>query len=149
MAKKEPLISISMKDVTKTYTEAEFKGGQIIETTRPVKERDVDEKGPRIKKGKVDSLMIYEVTEGEFETIERGSPNSTYFNIGIALLSSAISFFVTLFTVDLSQRKQLFTVFTIIAIVGLVVGGVLVLLWARSKNDVDVVLKRIRNRMTE
>lgn len=138
-----------MEDNKKASTEAEVKDGQIVETKKPLQEKVTDEKGPVIKKGKVDSLTIYEVTESELETIERGSPNSTYFNIGIALISTAISFFVTLLTVDLSHRPRLFIVFTLITIVGGLLGSILLVLWWRTKNDVDIVLKKIRDRMKE
>lgn len=138
-----------MEENKKTSTEAEVKDGQIVETKKPEQEKITDEKGPKIKKGKVDSLTIYEVTEAELEIIERGSPNSTYLNLGIALLTTAISFLATLLTVDLSQRPRLFTVFTLVTIVGFIVGGILLILWGRSKNDVDIVLKKIRDRMKE
>ena len=139
-----------MKDQNKTQpTESEIEGGKIVEKKHTSNETETGEKGPKIKKGKVDSLTIYEVTEGELETIERGSPNSTFFNIGIALLTTASSFLVTLFTVELSQKPNLFIVFTLITIVGFIVGGILMILWWRTKNDVDIVLKRIKDRMEE
>jgi len=130
-------------------TEAEVKAGQIVETQRPTSEKQSDEKGPKIKKGKVDSLTIFEISEGELETIERGSPNSTFLNFSIFLLSTAISFLTTLMTVDLKDKPQLFTIFMLITIVGFVVGGFLFLLWWRTKNDVDKVIKRIKDRVRE
>jgi len=107
------------------------------------------EKGPTIRKVKVDSLTIYEVTESELEIIERGSPSSTQLNLSIALLSVAVSFLITLLTSDFKGKDRLFTVFTVVTVVSFLGGGVLFLLWYNTKNDVDEVLKKIRGRTQE
>ena len=138
-----------MDELKNKTTEAEVKGGQVVETKKPLQESPADEKGPKIRKGKVDSLTIYEISEGELETIERGSPNSTLLNFAIFLLSIATSFLVTLLTVDLKDKQNLFIVFTIITVVGFIIGLVLFVLWWRTKNDVDEVLKRIKERVKE
>lgn len=130
-------------------TESDIESGKIVAKHHKENINESADKGPIIKKGKVDSLTIYEITDGELETIERGSPNSTFFNIGIALISVAISFLVTLVTVDLALRPRLFTVFVIVTVVGFIVGGVLMTLWVKAKNDVDEVLKKIRGRLKE
>ena len=130
-------------------TESDIESGKIVTKHHNENSNESGDKGPTIKKGKVDSLTIYEITDGELETIERGSPNSTFFNIGIALLSIAISFFITLVTVDLSQRQKLFIIFTVVTVVGFIVGVILLILWIKTKNDVDEVLKKIRDRIKE
>lgn len=130
-------------------TEAEIKDGEVVESKKPLQESPIDDKGPKIRKGRVDSLIIYEISEGELETIERGSPNSTLLNFSIFLFSIATSFLVTLLTVDLSNKLKLFIVFTIITIVGFIIGLVLFILWWRTKNDVDIVLKKIKERIKE
>src|ERR1039457_1105255 len=126
-------------------TESEIEGGKVVVHNNVNAENQSDEKGPKIKRGKVDSLIIYEVTESELETIERGSPSSTYLNIGIPLWTLAASFLITILTVDLKQKQQLFIVFTLLTIVGFVIGFILLFLWWRTKNDVDDVLKDIRS----
>lgn len=131
-------------------TESETHGGVPVEKSRPASEPLAEETGPKIRRGKVDSLDIYEVTEGELEIIERGSPNSTYLNFAIFLLSIAVSFLVTLLTVpelQMEAKSALFVVFVVVTVIGFVVGLVLLALWLRTKNDVDVVLKKIRERV--
>lgn len=130
-------------------TESDIESGKIVTKHHEENINESADKGPTIKKGKVDSLAIYEITDGELATIERGSPNSTFFNIGIALISVAISFLVTLVTVDLSLRLRLFIVFVIVTVVGFIVGVVLMILWVKTKKDVDEVLKKIRDRIKE
>lgn len=129
-------------------TESEIEGGKVILRNNDNPNQS-DEKGPKIRRGKVDSLTIYEVTESELEVVERGSPSSTYLNIGIALVTLALSFLTTLLTVDLKEKQQLYTLFTLLTIVGLIVGFILLILWWRTKNDVDDVLKDIRSRVKE
>lgn len=43
-----------------------------------------------ILRAKIDTLTIYEISEEELLTIERGSPDSIYLTIAIALLSFAL-----------------------------------------------------------
>lgn len=139
-----------MEEIKKTLpTESDIEQGKIVTKHNKENINEFDKKGPTIKKVKVDSLTIYEITEGELETIERGSPNSTFFNIGISLISIAISFLVTLVTIDLSKEQSLFIVFTIVTVFGFMVGIVLLILWVKTKNDVDQVLKKIKDRITE
>ena len=52
-------------------------------------------------------------------------------------------------TVDLAQRQKLFIIFTVVTVVGFIVGVILLILWIKSKNDVDEVLKKIRDRIKE
>ena len=136
-----------MNELENKSTEAEVKGGQIVEAKKSTKESLTDEKGPKIRMGKVDSLTIYEISEGELEIIERGSPNSTFLNFAIFLTSIATSFFVTLLTIDLKGKQNLFIIFNLITIVGFLLGIFLLIIWWRSKNDIDVVLKKIKERV--
>lgn len=138
-----------MSESEKKPTEAEVMNGHVVESKKSTQENLIDDKGPIIKKGKVDSLTIYEISEGELETIERGSPNSTYLNFSIFLISTATSFLVTLFTVNLLEKQNLFIVFNIITVVGYIIGLFLFVLWWKTKNDVSTVLKKIKERVKE
>jgi len=129
-------------------TESDVEGGKTKTKHHKTDSDEIGEKGPRIKKGKVDSLTIYEVTEAELEAIESGSPNSNFLNFGIALISVAISFATTLLTVEIKDIK-LFTVFTLMTIVGFVVGGILIFMWYRTKSNIELIFKKIRDRIKE
>ena len=109
---------------------------------------EIGEKGPKIKKGKVDSLTIYEVTEAELEAIQIGSPNSNFLNFGIALATTAISFLITLLTVEIADMK-LFVVFALVTIVGIVGGAILLFMWYKTKNSIALIFKKIRDRIKE
>ncbi|MFM7852291.1 MAG: hypothetical protein ACKO96_10355 [Flammeovirgaceae bacterium] len=128
--------------------ESEIKEGKVVEHFLT---KDSNKEGEivKVKRAKYDSLELFEVSENELTTIERGSPSSNYLNFAIFLLSIAISFLTTLVTIDLKERQTLFTVFTVICVLGFMVGIFLTILWYRSKNDFDEVLKKIRDRMKQ
>ncbi len=102
----------------------------------------------KITRARCDSLKIYDVTEGELAVIERGSPNSVFFNFAIFLLSVASSFLVTLLTVDFESIK-LFAIFVAICVLGFMVGLFLLILWYRNHNDFHDTIKKIKDRLKE
>ncbi|MDD2199668.1 MAG: hypothetical protein PHE08_08090 [Bacteroidales bacterium] len=129
-------------------TESEIKEGQVIETKKPKKEHISDEK-VNVRRGRFDSLCIYDITEGELDTIEKGSPNSLYLNFSIFLISIAISFLISLMTNDYSEKQAAFTIFTVITVVGFILGILLLIMWFRTKNEFDETISKIKDRMKE
>src|SRR5690606_9845500 len=128
--------------------ESEVKDGKVSEH---FSSNDSNKEGEivKVKRARYDSLELFDVSENELTIIERGSPSSTYLNFAIFLLSIAISFLTTLLTVDLKENQTLFTVFTVICVLGFMVGLFLIIIWYRSKNEFDEVLKKIRDRMKQ
>jgi hypothetical protein len=101
---------------------------------------------PAIRRGRLDSLTIYDVTEAELELLERGSPDSIYFNVALSLLSASISFTVTIFTTTItSDRVYIF--FVAFMIIGYIASIVLLLLWWRSHRSASTIIKNIRRRL--
>jgi len=72
------------------------------------------------------TLTIYQITEGELEIIEKGSPKSVYLNFAILLLSIAASFLMTLLTIKV-ECIYVFSIFIIICGVGFI-GGIFLLI---------------------
>jgi hypothetical protein len=99
-----------------------------------------------IRRGKVDSLTLYEITDYELNRLETGSPTSLLFNFSIFLLSTAVSFLITLLTTEIKSDRT-FIVFTIIVVLGFVVGLVLMLLWLRFRQSTSGVIERIKSRV--
>lgn len=102
---------------------------------------------PTINRGKVDSLCIYEITDGELEIIERGSPNSIYFNFSVFLITSAITLVAALLTTTPSQLVKI--IFILVTIIFSVAGVFCVILWIKSKNEFNATIKKIRARISE
>lgn len=99
-----------------------------------------------IRRGTVDSLLVCEITDYEWENIKKGMPENLFFNFGIALLSMSFSFLIALLTTDMVFLS--FTVFTFIVIfaVGFIMGIVLMYLWWRDRRSIDPILKEIEDR---
>lgn len=100
----------------------------------------------RIKRGKVDSLSLYEVTEAELQELANGGPDSFLLNFSISLISTALSFFISLLTTDIKSVRT-FCVFVIVTILGLVGGVILLILWGRTRRSRTHIIRRIEERM--
>ncbi len=100
----------------------------------------------RIVRGPVDSLSLYEITDYELELLEQGSPSSTYFNFAIFFISIGLSFLTTLLTVEI-QSVYLFSVFTVLTVIGIFAALVLFQLWRRTKSRTRDLCKKIRARV--
>jgi len=106
----------------------------------------IGEKQPRIIRGRVGSLSLYEITDYELEILEKGSPNSLYLNFSIFLFSIGISFLIALLTVSIESVK-LFSAFVVVTVIGLLGSLFLFLLWFRTRNSVEEVIVKIRGRI--
>jgi len=100
----------------------------------------------KIVRGRVDSLSLYEVTDNELKTLELGSPGSIYLNFSIFLTSIGLSFLISLLTVKIDSVK-IYSTFLVFAVLGLVLGLILFILWWRQRKEVAEVISTIKSRM--
>jgi hypothetical protein len=110
------------------------------------RERSSGDKGLTIRRGRVDSLDIFEVTESELDTLERGSPNSIYFNFCIFFASAFVTLTITMYTVDIKSAIKI-SLFFSADVISLIATALLGILWWQSKNEVKEVLGVIRGRV--
>ena len=103
---------------------------------------------PRIRRARVDSLCIYEVTEDELETLEKGSPGSLQLNFAIFFLSTGTAFLVSLLTTPITSN-HIFIVFVVVTAIGLAFGVFLLILWYDIFRSTGSVSKKVRNRLEE
>ena len=101
---------------------------------------------PQIRYARFDTLTIYEISDSELESLHRGSPDSIFLNIGIFLISCAITLIVTLLTTHV-ESDRLYIVFVVIAVVAFVGAIVLLLLWWRNRQSVSNIVATIRKRL--
>ena len=101
---------------------------------------------PRIRRGRVDSLTIYEITEAELETLENGSPASLHLNFAIFFISTAISFLTALLTTTISNLR-IYCFFVVVVVVGFALGLILGVLWYRERKSATLLSKKIRQRV--
>ena len=103
---------------------------------------------PAIRRGAIRHLNIFEIKEGELETLEKGLHNSIFLNFAIFFFSISISFFISLKTTEISSIN-LITIFYVVTFVGLIGGMILFLLWLRNRKDIPNIIKNIRDRLTQ
>lgn len=101
-----------------------------------------------VKKGRVDSLNIYEVTEDELDKLEIGGSDTITLSFAIFTLSVAASFFIALLTTRI-ESNRIFITFLVITILGFLSGIVLFLIWLRSKRSIKELVKRIKERIKQ
>lgn len=101
---------------------------------------------PAIHRIPLGRLRIFEITEAELEALERGSPESLFLNLAIAVLSIATSFLITLTTTKIDNDRT-FSTFVIVTSVGFVSGLTFGLLWFRLRRSVTSVAAIIRDRI--
>lgn len=99
-----------------------------------------------IRRGRVDSLSIYEVKDQELTILQQGSLGSTFLNLAIFLLSVGASFLATLLTSTIQSDRK-FYFFAIVVVVATIVGGVLLILWFQRKDSVSSIVNEIKSRI--
>ena len=99
-----------------------------------------------IRRGRVDSLNIYEVKEHELELLEKGQVGTLLLNLGIFLFSIAFTCIAALATADF-RSPIAETIFIFIIVVGILGGLCLILIWWKTKQSIREVVSIIRSRI--
>lgn len=107
-----------------------------------------EELNPRIRRARVDSLDLYEITEDELATLEQGLPGSLYLLFSTFLLSMAVSFLITLLVTKI-ESDRLYIIFVVVTVIGFISGIVLLFLWIKAYRSSIPVSHKIRERMKD
>lgn len=99
-----------------------------------------------VRRGRVDSVNLYEVKEHELELLENGAAGTLQFNFAIFLFSIALTCIAALATADF-KWEIVKSIFVFTTVVGLVVGSYLMLSWWRTRTSLKEVVSVIRNRL--
>lgn len=105
-----------------------------------------------VKRAKLDSLKIYEITEKELDTLEKGSGDSLFLNFAISLFSIFISFIIVLLTVDFfyDDKDDLiikFIIFICLTGISLIGSIICFIAWYRNKGGFKSTIQEIKSRM--
>lgn len=105
-----------------------------------------DEKALRVRRGRVESVDLYEIKDSELDLLEKGSPADLQLNFAIFLVSTAFASLASLLTSTFPDQITK-TVFVVIAVVGFLGGAYLLLTWYRNHTSLRTICKRIRERI--
>lgn len=109
--------------------------------------RDVEAAKPLvIRRGRVESVDLYEIKDSELELFEKGSPADTQLNFAIFLLSVAFASVCTLASATFAD-KTVETTFIVVAVVGVLLGAYFLISWWRMRSSISAVCARIRQRI--
>jgi len=106
---------------------------------------DVSEK-VLVRRGRVDSVDLYEVKDNELDILENGEPDSLFLNFSIFLFSIAVSAICSLATATFKSSLIEYA-FLFVAIIGLLLGTFLLILWLRRRTSIKSIIKTIRDRI--
>src|SRR4051812_43175946 len=93
-----------------------------------------DNKPLRIRRGRVESVDLYEIKDSELELFRHGSPSDLQLNFAIFLLSLAFSAIASLATATFSNAN-VHTTFIVVAVIGILLGAYLLIAWGRSRTS--------------
>jgi hypothetical protein len=105
------------------------------------------EKSLRIRRGRVDSVDLYEIKDSELDLLEKGSPANLYLNFAIFLLSTSFFALASLCTAATFKYVLMQTVLIVVLIVGGILGILLLALWYRERKGVEDCIRVIRDRI--
>lgn len=109
----------------------------------------IDDQVLRVRRGKVDSVDLYEIKDHELDQLESGSPGDVQLNWGVFLLSLAFGSVTTLSTVEKFSHPLAQNAFLFMAILGIFGGAYLVNEWRRLRKSTKKLCKKIRERLVE
>ena len=107
-----------------------------------------EEKPLQIRRGRVESVDLYEVKDSELDLLEKGSPATIQLNFSVFLLSIAFSSVAALCTAtfkwDIAEM-----IFVFVSVIGLLMGVYLLIIWWRTRESIGKTVKCIRSRIEQ
>lgn len=100
----------------------------------------------KVRRGKVESVDLYEIKDSELDILEQGTPATLQLNFAIFLFSTAFTSIGALATAtfnnDITKNAFLF-----VSIIGILLGLFLLISWLRNRMSAQKTIKRIRDRI--
>lgn len=99
-----------------------------------------------VERGRLDSLMIYDVMESELVLLEKSSDASVWLNFFIGTITTALSFLISLLTVDWKTIETLKIIFICVVVIMGLASLICLVFWLRGRGDRNKAIITIRNR---
>lgn len=100
----------------------------------------------KVHRGRMDSIIVYDVTDQELQELERGGDGGIYLNFALCLASISASFLIAITTTNIPSDRQ-FDVFVLVTLASGVGATILGLLWWNCRKSVKTVVHSIKARM--
>lgn len=126
----------------KEFTEGDYKSGQM--ENRQGQSGSGDVMLP-VRRGRVDSLSLYEVTESELNALERGDGNNIELNFAIGLLSITVTLIISMCTTTMSSMTKV--CFISATLITGIIGLLLLIKWWVNRHEISDLVKNIRSRL--
>jgi hypothetical protein len=117
---------------------------KIFMSQKPI--HNVEEKALKVRRGRVDSVDLYEIKENELEILANGEPTTIYLNFSIFLLSMAITAVTSLCTASFNNNIIKYS-FLFTAILCFIIGIFLLILWYIGKKSIKAIIQKIKERI--
>jgi hypothetical protein len=109
--------------------------------------RDVDDSKPLVvRRGRVESVDLYEIKDSELDLLEHGGPADLQLNFAVFLFSIAFSAICALATATFAN-KTVESAFLVVSVIGVLLGAYLIISWLRVRSSTKEVCARIRKRI--
>lgn len=119
---------------------------QPIDTSKSPREANEGSVLP-VRRGRVESVDIYEIKDTELDILETGSPMNTQLNFAIFLLTIALATLVALFSAEF-KNKNIETTFIVISVVGFVLGIYFLIIYMKNRKSTKSICSTIRKRIS-
>lgn len=119
-----------------------------VESTKSQNSAGSNGQGEKIdvERIRLDSLMIYDVTETELNLLEKGTDSSIWLSFFIGTLSVAISFIISLLTVSWENNDTLKIIFICVSVIMGLAALLCLAFWLKGRGERNATIKTIRNR---
>lgn len=101
---------------------------------------------PKIQRGRVDSITIYEVTESELTKLEAGTPTGYLFDLFLALVVLGVSFILTLTTTTITSDR-LHSFYSLLVLAALIGAAICFCIWLKCRKSLSMTIKQIKKRV--
>lgn len=102
----------------------------------------------RVRRGKVDAVVLYEIREDELESLERGGISTIQISLSSSLITLAVAFTIALLTSDFKPELEIVKyLFGIAAFSGFVLGVYFGVVAYLTKSSVKKIGETIRERL--
>ena len=105
-----------------------------------------DSKPLRVRRGRVESVDLYEIKDNELDALEKGTPAELQLNFSVFLLSTAFAAISSLVTATF-PNKTIETIFIVISVTSILIGLYLLIAWWQTRSAVKDLCRRIRERI--